>query len=242
MPVARRRLRRPPRRVLWRPAVNPASGAERVRVERRGRDTDLDPATIETDPASVERVIAAERTTCAHDGGIERLRAFGEAAPDKVGATVTQARKDEPTRATSPPSTQGSRPRAPTQVRSPTNGPSPALRSPTHDAGPVAAGEPPTTTTNAQENDHGISSQDATGAAKGRAGGRPRRGTPRHPRAQRRCGARHVVRPGDGERPRAVRACERHHDGPALRARLAKGAAANSGGCSPPARGWTPPG
>ena len=64
--------------MLWRPAVDPASGAERVRVELRGRDTDLDPATIETDPASVERVIAAERTTCAHDGDIERLRAIGD--------------------------------------------------------------------------------------------------------------------------------------------------------------------
>ena len=41
------------------------------------------------------------------------------------------------------------------------HGPSPVLRSPTHEAGPVAAGEPPTTTTNAQENDDGISSQDA---------------------------------------------------------------------------------
>ena len=86
-------------RVLWRPAVALASSAERVRVELRGRDTDLDPVTIDVDPASVELVIAAERTTHAHDGDIERLRAIGEAVADKVRATVTQARKDEPTRA-----------------------------------------------------------------------------------------------------------------------------------------------
>ena len=86
-------------RVLWRPAVALASSAERVRVELRGRDTDLDPITIDIDPASVELVVAGERTTFAHDGDIERLRALGEAAADKVGATVTRARKDEPTRA-----------------------------------------------------------------------------------------------------------------------------------------------
>ena len=86
-------------RVLWRPAVDLASSAERVRVELRGRDTDLGPVTIAIDPASVELAVAAERTTCAHDGDIERLREIGEAVADKVRATVTQARKDEPTRA-----------------------------------------------------------------------------------------------------------------------------------------------
>ena len=84
--------------MLWRPAVDPASSAERVRVELRAGDTDLDPITIDIDRASVELAVAAERTTFAHDGDGERLDAIGAAVAERVRAAVTRARKRDPTR------------------------------------------------------------------------------------------------------------------------------------------------
>ena len=85
-------------RVLWRPAVELASSAERVRIELRARDSDLDAVIIAIDPASVELAVAGERITFAHDGDGDRLGVIGEAVADTVRAAVTRARKLDPTR------------------------------------------------------------------------------------------------------------------------------------------------
>ena len=84
-------------RVLWRPAVELAS-SERVRIELRARDSDLDAVIIAIDPASVELLGAGEHTTFAHDGDGDRLGVIGEAVADRVRAAVTRARKLDPTR------------------------------------------------------------------------------------------------------------------------------------------------
>ena len=75
-----------------------ASSAERVRIELRARESDLDAVIIAIDPASVELAVAGERITFAHDGDGDRLGVIGEAVADTVRAAVTRARKLDPTR------------------------------------------------------------------------------------------------------------------------------------------------
>lgn len=80
-------------RVLWRARVDPASTPERVRIRIGSRETESEPVEIQIDAASAAVLIAGERTTLAHAGDAERLRALGETVAERVRAFVTASRR-----------------------------------------------------------------------------------------------------------------------------------------------------
>ena len=111
--------------VLWRPVVDLASSAERVRLEMRPGDPEDEPTRIEIDRAQVEFVIAPGRGTIAHDADRERLREVGARLAARARAAVTRAREARRTGRDLPrhPGTRGGRGREPNAAVSGVRGP-----------------------------------------------------------------------------------------------------------------------